>query len=327
MTLGPDRVLGEWGCAGQPAVPHAVGRINDTWMVGERYVLQRLNSKVFVEPLAVTRNLAKVLDHDDASLVAPLETVDGEPFACDETGSVWRLFPRINGRNFQVLPDELFEVAGHAFGGFLARCAAFPGALEVVIRGFHDLNGYLAALDAAVGGAEEERRRIDRLRGLFPAPRVGRLIHGDCKVDNLLFHPCRAEVVAVIDLDTVMVGDPAWDFGDLVRSVFAGTEGDGEGAGAPLSRRRFERLVRGFVGAFGTVDDIDRFATAPAYMSFMLAVRFLADHLGGDVYFKVTAHGDNLRRARSQLDLAESFMDARSMLLGVLDDIVCSSDC
>ena len=290
-------------------------------MVGECYVLQRLNSKVFVEPLAVARNLGKVLDHDDASLVAPLETVAGKPFACDEAGSVWRLFPRIDGRNFEVLPAELFEVAGRAFGGFLARCAAFPGALEVVIRGFHDLNGYLAALDAAPGGTEQERRRIDRLRGLFPAPRVGRVIHGDCKVNNLLFHPCRAEVVAVIDLDTVMVGDPAWAFGDLVRSVFAGTEGDGEGAAAALSRTRFERLARGFASAFGTLDDIDRYAMAPAYMSFMLAVRFLADHLAGDVYFKVIAHGDNLRRARSQLDLAESFLGARSMLSGVLEEV------
>ena len=326
MTLGPEHVLREWGCAGQPAVRHAVGRINDTWMVGKCNVLQRLNSKVFVEPLAVARNLAKVLDHDDSALVAPLETVDGKPFARDETGSVWRLFPRINGRNFEVLPDELFEVAGGAFGGFLARCAAFPGALEVVIRGFHDLNGYLGALDAAPGGTETERRRIDRLRGLFPAPRVGRLIHGDCKVNNLLFHPCRAEVVAVIDLDTVMVGDPAWDFGDLVRSVFAGTEGDGEGAAVALSRMRFERLVRGFANAFGAVDDIDRFAMAPAYMSFMLGVRFLVDHLSGDVYFKVSVHGDNLRRARGQLDLAESFLNARPMLSGVLEEVVCTSD-
>ena len=62
-----------------------------------------------------------------------------------------------------------------------------------------------------------------------------------------------------------------------------------------------------------------RFSSAPAYMSFMLGVRFLVDHLSDDVYFKVSAHGDNLRRARGQLALAQAFLDARATLTGALD--------
>ena len=70
----------------------------------------------------------------------------------------------------------------------------------------------------------------------------------------------------------------------------------------------------------GTLDGVERYSTAPAYMSLMLGVRFLVDHLSDDVYFKVSAHGDNLRRARGQLSLARRFLDARRPLTAALDD-------
>ncbi|MYA17136.1 MAG: hypothetical protein F4Z28_10400 [Gammaproteobacteria bacterium] len=80
-------------------------------------------------------------------------------------------------------------------------------------------------------------------------------------------------------------------------------------------------MSKGFFSAFGPVDDVDRYAAAPAYMSFMLSVRFLTDHLEGDVYFKVDRRGDNLARARSQLDLAKRFMLAGPEMAGIIDDI------
>ena len=312
-------MLKRWsGVCGRPEF-HAMGRINDTWMVGDDFVLQRLNRTVFAQPDAVMRNLAKALAHNDRLLVAPVATVAGDPFAVDAAGDMWRLFPRIAARNLQTLPDALLEPAASAFGGLLKRFAGFSDALEPVIDGFHDLDGYLARLDAAPAGVHEERAQVERLRTTFGKSRAGRFIHGDCKVNNLLFHPSRDEVVGIIDLDTIMVGDPAWDFGDLVRSVFAGAE-ETTPVRAPSSRG-FKCLARGFVSAFGPVDDVARFAAAPAYMSFMLAVRFLTDHLQGDVYFKASAHGDNLARARGQLDLARRFLDARALLAGVLERV------
>ena len=313
-------VLRRWLAEPTALSRHPVGRINDTWMVGDRYVLQRLNSTIFTDPAAVMRNLNRVLTHDDTLLIAPLPTRNGEPFVIDDQGDLWRVFPRRAGRNFSVLPPSLFRPAAEAFGGFLARLDGFADTLEPVIDGFHQLPGYLAALDAVLAGAgtevDAERRIIDTMRGSFATPRVDRVIHGDCKVNNLLFHPADDAVVAILDLDTVMLGDPAWDFGDLVRSAFAGAE---ESASAPpLAERDLAALAQGFAAGFGGVDDIERFAAAPAYMSFMLGVRFLTDHLCGDQYFRVSRHGDNLRRARGQLTLAERFLDAHSVLTAEL---------
>ncbi len=261
-------------------------------------------------------------------LVAPLLTAARTTFATGPEGDIWRLFPRLPARAFQTLPDRLLEAAGEAFGGFLATFADFPEQLETVIDGFHDLNGYLAGLDAVVAkaGAKTsakgreplpELRAIEALRAVSRPGSARRVIHGDCKINNLLFHATEDVAVAVIDLDTLMIGDPAWDFGDLVRSAFAG----GEEAKPPgeFSRLRLESLCRGFTRRFGALDDPARYAAAPAYMSYMLAVRFLLDHLAGDVYFKVSRRADNLLRARSQLALAGRFRDVQPMLQEILE--------
>ena len=297
------------------------GHINDTYLVDERYVFQRLNRSVFKDPPALMRNLAKVVAHEGGNLLlAPIPTTTGSSYGVDASGEVWRLFPHLPSRNFQNLPEGLLAAAGRAFGGFLATFADFTGELEPVIEGFHDLGYYLGRLDAApTGDVGATLQEINELRTRFRPGRAQRVIHGDCKVNNLLFHPTRDTVAAIIDLDTLMLGDPAWDFGDLVRSAFAGSE-ETEAAAA-FSRSRFEPLSAGFFSAFGPVDDIDRYAAAPAYMSFMLSVRFLTDHLEGDVYFKVGKRGDNLARARSQLELAKRFMAVESEMASIIDEL------
>ncbi len=297
------------------------GHINDTYRVDERYVLQRLNPAVFGNPEALTRNLDRAVAHEGGNLLlAPIPTDANKHVAVSASGDVWRLFPHLPSRNFGTLPEELLNAAGEAFGGFLAAFADFDGEPEPVIEGFHDLGFYLERLDASpVGDVGTTLGTINGLRTKFQPGTPQRVIHGDCKVNNLLFHPTRDAVVAIIDLDTLMWGDPAWDFGDLVRSAFAGSEETN--AAMPFCPARFELLARGFLSAYGDVDDIARFAAAPAYMSYMLSVRFLTDHLEGDVYFKVDKRGDNLARARSQLELAEHFATVEDDIADIIERI------
>ena len=314
-------ILAAWDVSAGVIRSIDAGHINDTYVVADRYVLQRLNRAVFREPQALMRNLAKAIAHDGGHLLlAPIPTREGSTHGLDADGEIWRLFPFLPSRNFRNLPDELLGCAGRAFGDFLATFAHFPGELEPVIEGFHDLAFYLERLDAApIRNVGTTRDELNELRARFRPSEARRVIHGDCKVNNLLFHPTRDAVAAIIDLDTLMLGDPAWDFGDLVRSVFAGSE-ETEAA-AEFSRRRFETLSEAFFSAFGAVDDVERYAAAPAYMSFMLAVRFLTDHLEGDVYFKVGKPGDNLARARSQLHLAKRFMAVEGEMASIMRNL------
>lgn len=318
-STDPRAALAAWPATTGGIESIHAGHINDSYLVDERFVLQRLNRSVFRNPEALMRNLAKALRHEGGKfLLAPIPTADGANFATDVNGEVWRLFAHLRSRSFEKLPTELLTTAGQAFGGFLETFADFADELEPVIEGFHDLEHYLARLDAARGGRDGPLMRdIDAIRSEFQPGKATRVIHGDCKVNNLLFHPTRNAVLAVIDLDTLMLGDPAWDFGDLVRSAFAGSE-ETETA-APFSPARFEPLCQGFFSAFGKIEDVARYAAAPAYMSFMLAARFLTDHLENDVYFKVTRHGDNLARAGSQLDLAKRFLAAEADMAAIIE--------
>ncbi len=320
-TTGPNDATQDWNVTADAIRTIDTGHINDTYLVDDRYVLQRLNRTVFQDRHALMRNLAKAVAHEGGHrLLAPIPTTRGLPYGVDANGEIWRLFPHLPSRNFQNLPDDLLACAGQAFGGFLATFADFPGELEEVIEGFHDLAFYLGRLDAApTGDVGTTLDEINELRSRFRPGEAKRVIHGDCKVNNLLFHPTRNEVAAIIDLDTLMLGDPAWDFGDLVRSAFAGS--DETAAAAEFSQARFQPLSEGFFSAFGAVDEVAHYAAAPAYMSFMLAVRFLTDHLEGDVYFKVLKRGDNLIRARSQLDLAKRFIAVEPTMAGVIEGI------
>jgi len=310
------------------------GHINDTWLVtppgADRLVLQRLNPAVFPEPGAVAAKVAALVEHLNgpparlgAGLRVPrLEATRRGSAWHEDAAGVWRLWEYVApARTLDPLQNPAqAEAAGRACGAFQAALADFAGpadrtgladrtgpandaGLPDPIPGFLQLDHYLGELDAAVVGAgplaepaeaalEVVRDRRD-LAMAFAAR--NRVIHGDCKVDNLLFHPGRDEVLAIIDLDTVMYGHWAWDFGDLVRSAAAD--------GTACNVARFAAVCRGFTAAAAVTADTETLLLAPRYVGLMLGVRFLTDHLAGDRYFKVTVQGDNLTRARRQLAL------------------------
>ena len=306
----------------------AEGHINDTYIVdtdgADRYVLQRINSRVFVDPRAVARNTARVVAHIEArtpGLVPRLvEARDGEPYV-DADREVWRMLAFIAGGEVRAPPLDLASArsAGAAFGRFQAALVDYDATLHVApIAGFLELPPYLGKLDAVLVSGDARRRSTARdaieaveARRAAAAALMARgplgVIHADGKVNNLLFACGESRVLAVLDLDTTMVGRRAWDFGDLVRSAAA--RGDEDARGLTLDLAPFAALARGFREGLGDAFDADlrdACVTAPRYLTFTLAVRFLVDYLDGDRYFKVDDPEHNLRRARSQLSLAES---------------------
>lgn len=302
------------------------GHINDTWRVqgaGATFVLQRVSRAVFPRPDAVMENVALVVEHlsrqGRTRVPALIPTLEGAAFTHDPDGGIWRLWEYVGGtRTLASLSNaEQARAAGDAFGRFQRDVAALAGRLHQPIPGFLRLGHYLALLDDAVEagppGAEAEAllQRIGARRDLaghFDG--ADRPIHGDCKVDNLLFHAGRDDVAAVLDLDTVMMGHWAWDFGDLVRSAAADS--------AAVNVERFAAIARGYLGSGALARDAVTAADlvlAPRHVALMLGVRFLTDHLRGDRYFKVAARGDNLVRATRQLDLLEDMERRESAML------------
>ena len=301
-----DTVLAQWGLSGlQTKLGN--GLINDTFCVDNRVVLQRINRQVFAQPKRLVINFKKVYDRVFDLVPKLLPTLGGKDCFEDTDGETWRCFVYYRSRNFQSLPDEMVYAAGRAFGLFLFRLRDCTVPLEPAIPNFHEFQYYLNELERVWPDHEEkiDRSLLDQCQEIaYQRPNTvqRQIIHGDCKVNNLLFDVSSDNVVRIVDTDTLMWGYPVWDFGDLVRSVAMDNEHDKQ------LTKRMTAVSAGFLEQFPIAKaEAECYAFAPIYMSIMLGMRFLTDHILGNQYFKVKRIGENLDRAKEQFELATRF--------------------
>lgn len=281
-------------------------------------VLQRLNERVFPDLDAVMANMVRVTAHLVTKLPCALALVParaGGHLHRDAAGA-WRCTRFIEGGRMPLEPAPPADAraAAKALGGFLKAMTDFPVAdLRLPLPGFHDTAARLAAFRAAVDAdacsragaagplikeafAHASLAHELPLRGL-----PTRAVHNDTKLANVLLDARSGEGLCVLDLDTVMPGLSAHDFGDLVRS--AAFDGGEEDAEARLDLERLEALAVGYRdGAEGSLSPRERaaFGLGARVIAFELGLRFLMDHLEGDVYFGAARPEQNLHRAHAQ---------------------------
>jgi len=305
--------------------PHPTGHINDAWLVTtdrQRYLLQYVNASVFPDPDAVMANIIDVTGHLHAKGEATLTLVP----ARQSIDRRWRLYEYIEGvEPFRVQSADDAAVVGHAFGRFHWRCRDLdPASLCVSLPCFHDPGRRAAQLAAAVeadphGRADDAESLVKALwelrREITPDTALEglptRVAHNDAKAANLLVDGTGARLPVVVDLDTVMPGSLLWDVGDMVRSS-TGTP-DEATARVSFDVDRYRALVDAWLSEVSELlTDAERAAVSRAgpVVTFEQAVRFLTDHINGDVYFRITRSGQNLDRARNQLELLRSMVAA-----------------
>ncbi|HMQ15761.1 MAG TPA: aminoglycoside phosphotransferase family protein [Phycisphaerae bacterium] len=318
------------------------------------YVLQRLNTRVFREPLRLMENVARVTRHVQAGLRAAgvadvrrrvlhvVPTRDGRlawpqevPTGADvgEAGEAvwWRMFEFIDGATTRLVVrgTRQAEQVACAFGEFQAQLSDLPPPpLHETIADFHDTRARLEQLRRAaeadlLGRARQcraELAQVERraelagaLGGAGCAPALPRrAVHNDAKISNVLFDAADGSALCIVDLDTVMPGLALHDFGDMVRSM-ATPAGEDETELERVAVRPdyLEALRRGYLAAASAfLSDAERalLPLAGPVIAFEQAVRFLADHLVGDAYYRTTCQFQNLSRARNQLALLESLL-------------------
>lgn len=344
----PASLLAQFGVrADAPPVRQGGGHINDSYLVAGRgpagpgrFLLQRLNPLVFPDGAAVIANAARVAVHLAAAagegwrVPEPLRAADGVPGHRDPDGAWWRVFPwleRVRAIERVGSASEAFAI-GRAFGRFHAMLGDFPGPpLIETLPGFHDTPARLAAFDRAVAGAVPDRLAGVQPELAFVAAHRGwaalltasdlpvRVVHNDAKAGNVLLDAGTGEPVAVIDLDTVMMGTLLHDVGDLIRSS-ASTAAEDAGSGEPVEVElaHFRGLAKGFAAGLAPMRLVaaerSRFVAAGQVITFEQGLRFLADHLGGDRYYRVSRPAQNLDRARVQFRLAAAIAAARPRL-------------
>jgi hypothetical protein len=309
--------------------------------VVRRYVHQRINTRVFPNAVEVNENIARVTRHIrekfqacgeadiERRVLQLVPTVDGADLHVSDEGEYWRTYtfvertvPRMRVQN----RTDAFAAA-RAFGEFSAALADLPAeSLHETIRAFHDTPARLQALERAIekdvcnraATAKDEIAAALRLRHLAPAlfdvAKAAKLplrpTHNDSKITNVLFDERSGEAVCIVDLDTVMPGLTLYDVGELVRTASTlAAEDEPDPQKVAIDADLFEAVASGFLNGAGglcTREERDAFVTAGKVLAFENGIRFLADHLNGDTYFRVHRPNHNLDRARAQFAIVAS---------------------
>ena len=335
--------------------PLGQGLINRSYRVrvgGRDWVLQRINGEVFPHPERIMANLQLLTERSAEAGRLGLNLPglalgrDGAPCLRATDGALWRLMeliPDAVGLTRLETPHQAREV-GAVLGRFHRLAAGLPrGRLQVSLPGFHHTPSYLArhlwVRESVTEAGEDEETvladcfaRIDARLGLTrvledarSTGRIGeRVIHGDPKLDNILFDATGHQALALIDLDTVQPGLLQQDLGDCLRSCCNRSGESPENQGSA----RFDLdLCAAILGAYGEETrgllgpgDIAVLYDSIRLLPFELALRFLTDHLEGDRYFRVAFRGQNLEKARTQLDLVADIESKERAIRDIIAD-------
>jgi thiamine kinase-like enzyme len=316
------------------------GYINDTYLAttvsGTQYVLQRINTTVFKDVENIIANKVLISKHLSNSktkykTVRFIKTLDKKYFYKDTHSNYWNLMTFIpNSITHDVATNSrLVEEAGKLYGDFIIQSVDFDmEKLIETLPGFHSIPLRYQQFEEALKNAKEETKKSakdeieyiincrEEMHGLSQLKNNNelpiRVTHNDAKLSNILFDK-NDKGLAVIDLDTVMPGIVAFDFGDSIRSICTTTvEDDTNLKATRINLELYEAFCKGFgttTKHILTPTEIQSLPLGAKTITFIMGLRFLTDYLNDNIYYKVGYKTHNLVRAKNQFKLVKTIQE------------------
>ena len=258
------------------------GHINNTYAVSwkhsdgtnDEFVLQQINTVVFKDVKALTNNILGVCEH----IKKKIEAVGGDAkrevltlIPCRDGGHIydgcWRMYNFVKDATAHQSADApgLLYNAAKTFGIFQRRLADYPAeTLSETIPNFHNTvsryNDFMQAVrEDKAGRVKDCQGEIERIKayekyahiivdGIADGSIPLRVTHNDTKLNNIMMDNKTNEGVCVIDLDTVMPGLSAHDYGDGIRcAANKAVEDETDLSLVGLDKTYFESFTKGFV--------------------------------------------------------------------------------
>ncbi|MBD1364500.1 aminoglycoside phosphotransferase family protein [Mucilaginibacter sp. ZT4R22] len=321
--------------------PFGSGHINDTYRVkspvnGRDYLLQKINDYVFKDVNGLMNNMLYVTNHlkqkiykaggdPDKEVLTLIPCNNGLYYCRDEHGGYWRMTTFLhNTKSYDLVTagNQAYQ-GGVAFGRFqYLLCDMGAEMLVDTIPNFLNIEFRLWELSQAIENNAADRlstvsaeldfllSRADSMKDILQWGRAGilplRITHNDTKFNNILLDE-QDNIQCVIDLDTVMPGYVAYDFGDAIRSIISTAAEDEVNLEAiQLNIHLFEEFTKGYLSqtiSFLSEQELKSLIKGVLLLPYMQAVRFLTDYLNGDTYYKTQFAGHNLQRTLAQMQL------------------------
>ncbi len=337
---------------------HGNGHINDTFLISttsEKYILQKINHKIFKNVDNLNKNIIKALEHfnkkqkENPTIKKFIEPgiifcKNGDNHFKDKEGNFWRLMNFIPGStSIEVAenPETAFEAA-KAFGYFQNKIIDLkPDDFFSTIKDFHNLEMRMKSFYRVLEKNTKNRNQFaseeikfvksheylnNKLKELLESNQIPiRVTHNDTKINNVLLDKNTMKGISVIDLDTIMPGTILFDFGDMVRTFTSPAEEDEKNLSKVILRLEiFKAMAKGYLSQLKdslTKTEIDYLVFGGKLMTFMIGLRFLTDFLDGDVYFKTKRENHNLDRCKTQFKLLTEMENIDDVLQRIIKEI------
>ena len=335
------------------------GLINQTYLVitsddkAPNYVLQCINHHIFCDVEMLQHNIETVTAHIRKKLEAAHEedierkvlrfvpAKDGKTYYFDGEG-YWRISVFIpESQTLEAVNPESSYLAGLKFGEFQAMLSDVPEQLGEIIPDFHNMEfrlkqlresvadnkaGRLAEVQELVDAIEKDADKMCSAERLYREGKLPkRICHCDTKVSNMLFDK-EGKVLCVIDLDTVMPSFIFSDFGDFLRSAANTSKEDEPDLNKiHFNMEIFKAFAKGYIESartFLTPLEIEMLPYAAQLFPYMQAVRFLADYINGDTYYKTLYGNHNLVRTQAQYKLYQEACKAEPEMKAYIASLI-----
>ena len=318
-----------------------------------RYILQKMNHSIFKMPQQLMKNVVNVTEYlremiarrggdPDRETLNVVKTKDGSNYYLDDEGNYWRMFLFVEQTVCleKVESAKDFYDSAVAFGNFQKMLSDYPAqTLYETIPNFHNTPSRFSDFRRAVqedrmGRAAQAKEEIAfalareaDTRVLTDMLKAGelplRVTHNDTKLNNILFDADTKKAICIIDLDTVMPGLSHYDFGDSIRfGASTGAEDEKDLDKIEMDLSLFEAFTKGYLEGCGgslTEKEIEMLPMGAKLMTYECGIRFLADFLEGDTYFKIHRDGHNLDRARTQFKLVKDMEDKWADMAAIVE--------
>lgn len=339
------------------ALPYADGSAHESYLIktqsGQQYILQKLNQSVYKKRMELMENVALVTRFLQQEIAkcggdAKRETLTliptriGRLAYIDIKNQIWRMFLLVNESIPVPEPPTIFSVTagGYAYGRMVLLLAGAPiEQLKEILPDYHNTALRLKRLkeaikenpcrraarvrhetDFALVRAEDAGELMDlQKRGILPT----RITHNDPRMSHILLDKKNREGLCVTDLDKVMPGLSAYDFGEGVRACANSSSEDETNLEHVFFRTEmFEAFAAGYFNGAGKTFTREEYEAMPygvKLMTYEMGMRYLTDYLLGDSCFRVKYPEQNLDRARNTFKLLQDIERKWGAICSVVD--------